>query len=884
MKDCDVAVIGAGLGGLSAAAALTKAGKSIVLLEPHNVPGGYASSFCRGRFEFEISLHELSGLGHQDRRGSLYRLLEELDVARRVDFVDIPDFYRSVFPDLDIVVPCDRRGFEQTLTSAFPGDADGIRRIIELAFEIDAQVMRFSREGQGAMMRDPGAFAALLANTNTTLAEVLDRELADERSKAVLAQLWGYYATPPSRLSFLLFCVATADYLKFGPCHIRGKSQALSQAFVDAIEERGGDVRLNTGASRILTDGGRVRGVLAADGSEILADAVVCNANPFVACFELMDPSTLPSWYLKRIAYGEIGPGIATVYLGLDATCEQLGLDHHEIAINTDYDLQGHWDHLQGNLFSDREVYVTPYNLADPDASPPGTANVVLVMLGNGDRWMKLSGPDYVEAKERMGEAALRAAEKIAPELRNHIEVMEIATPLTNMRYTGNLKGSYIGYTYTPQDTEVTRMPNNGPLPGLYFAGAWVRSGGGYETCIGSGYRAARLVLQELDEGGPDEKAAVQIRQMMEQQAAETPAATGAELAELRASVSRLHPSRLQLRVAAIRDETASARTIRLEPVNGELPYFRPGQYVNLFLSVNGVATSRPFSIASPPSRPFWDLTVRRMPNGFVSNWLLDDLEVGDVLSSTGPQGSFYHEPLMDSDDLVFLAGGSGITPFAGIIRDAAERDLSLSIHLIYGSRDPGDIIFADEMRELSGSALGKGRFKMDVVVSEPTDGWQGLCGLLDTGMISELVGDPAAKTFYLCGPAAMYELCEGALAELGVARRRVKREVYGPAPDVSREPGWPGIAPDAVFHVTEARSSRTIAARAGEPLMNSLEREGIVLPAVCRSGECSACRTRLVRGSVFAPPRVRLRYADVKSGYIHPCLSYPTSDLTIRL
>src|SRR4030042_3503504 len=105
MKDEDAVVIGAGLGGLSSAAFLAKAGKKVLLLERHYVPGGYASSFLRGRFEFEISLHELSGLGDQDNPGPLWRLLDQVDVTRRVDFLKIPDFYRCVLPDVDMVVP-----------------------------------------------------------------------------------------------------------------------------------------------------------------------------------------------------------------------------------------------------------------------------------------------------------------------------------------------------------------------------------------------------------------------------------------------------------------------------------------------------------------------------------------------------------------------------------------------------------------------------------------------------------------------------------------------------------------------------------------------------------------------------------------------------------
>ena len=129
-----------------------------------------------------------------------------------------------------------------------------------------------------------------------------------------------------------------------------------------------------------------------------------------------------------------------------------------------------------------------------------------------------------------------------------------------------------------------------------------------------------------------------------------------------------------------------------------------------------------------------------------------------------------------------------------------------------------------------------------------------------------------------------MYELCGAALVKLGVPGRRNKQEAYGPPQDITKDPAWPGIQSSKEFVVTEVRSGKKVKAKAGEPLMNSLERAAIVVPAVCRSGECTACRTRLISGKVFAPARVHHRQADQKFGYIHPCMSYPLDDLTIRI
>lgn len=349
--------------------------------------------------------------------------------------------------------------------------------------------------------------------------------------------------------------------------------------------------------------------------------------------------------------------------------------------------------------------------------------------------------------------------------------------------------------------------------------------------------------------------------------------------------VGQLHPRRTMVRVSEIIDETASTRTLRLVPAGagGSLPPFRAGQFVTVFVQIDGVKTSRAYSISSPPSRPaYMDITVREMADGFVSRYLCNNVEVGDQFELAGPAGTFYHEPLVDTDDLVFLAGGSGITPFMSIIRDTLDRGLDLQVHLLYGSRIPDDIIFDVELTRI---ACTENNIKVDYVLSEPPEEYEGACGFLDAETIEGLVGDLKGKTFYMCGPHAMYDLCAGALESLGLTERRIRRELSGPPPDITVVEGWPaGLQGDREFTVSVEGRRKKLKVRSGEPLLNSLERDRVTIENLCRSGECGMCRTRLLEGEVFMPETVHPRAADAALGYIHPCMSYPISDIKIRL
>jgi ferredoxin len=158
------------------------------------------------------------------------------------------------------------------------------------------------------------------------------------------------------------------------------------------------------------------------------------------------------------------------------------------------------------------------------------------------------------------------------------------------------------------------------------------------------------------------------------------------------------------------------------------------------------------------------------------------------------------------------------------------------------------------------------------------------LKGFLTADLIRQEAGDLAGRTCFVVGPRAMYDFCLGELALIGVPGRRIRREAFGPPEDVTRMAGWPeGIAADTTFRV-EVAGHPPVLARAGEPLLSSMERHGVVVPAVCRSGECSACRTRLVSGRVFLPPFHGVRDWDREHGYIHPCMTYPIDDLALAL
>jgi ferredoxin-NADP reductase len=365
-------------------------------------------------------------------------------------------------------------------------------------------------------------------------------------------------------------------------------------------------------------------------------------------------------------------------------------------------------------------------------------------------------------------------------------------------------------------------------------------------------------------------------------------------LAPMNRLARQLHPDRQQLVIAEIRDETKTTRTLKLVPDpdsdTRQVAYFRAGQYLSLKVQVDGVRITRPYSISSAPFEAlgadgFYEITVRREKNGFLTPHMWDRWAVGTRVASSGPCGQFYYEPLRDARHIVGLAGGSGITPFCSMAREIVYGDRDAGLLLLYGSSDEDDILYYELFKELEKEAAD--RIRVVHVLSCEEVSLEG-CeqGFITAGTIRKYA-DIDNSSFFVCGPQAMYQFVARELAALDLPARRIRREVYGEAKDVTQAPGFPqGVAGETFrLQVHIAGATTEIAARATETVLVAMERANLAPPSECRSGECGFCRARLVAGDVYIQPDGDgRRAADRQFGYIHPCSSYPITDLELSV
>ena len=354
----------------------------------------------------------------------------------------------------------------------------------------------------------------------------------------------------------------------------------------------------------------------------------------------------------------------------------------------------------------------------------------------------------------------------------------------------------------------------------------------------------------------------------------------------------KLHPERQFLKIDEIKEETKSTKTFKLVPdpdsVTKELAYFRPGQYISLKVDLEGVRITRPYSIASSPKdalKGFYEITIRKEENGFLTHFIWDNWKVGTKVESSGPEGFFYYERLRDLTQIVGIAGGSGITPFRSMVKAIIDGTIDAKLILLYGSSEEDDIIYYDEFKELEKKYTDK--FKVVHVLSCEKVTLEGSeLGFL-TSEIIEKYCDVNKSSFFVCGPQVMYNFLEKELEKFNLPHKRVRREAFGEIKEILSNPDFPQDVADKVFKVKTHIGSliKEIPAKATESVLVALERANLNPPSKCRSGECGFCRSLLISGNVYISPVSDWRRAgDKKFNYFHPCASYPITDLEIKI
>ena len=348
-----------------------------------------------------------------------------------------------------------------------------------------------------------------------------------------------------------------------------------------------------------------------------------------------------------------------------------------------------------------------------------------------------------------------------------------------------------------------------------------------------------------------------------------------------------LHPKKQYVKVAQITEHSSDVKTYTLVPNadkgTEKLAYFSAGQCLVVELTVGKAEITRPYSLSSSPKDSLngkYTLTIKRVDGGLATNFILDNWTVGTEVTVSAPYGEFTYEPLRDAPVVVGIAGGSGITPFLSLANAINDGDEDAKLILLYGSRTVDDILFKKEFDEIEKKC---DKVKVVHVLSgEEKEGFEH--GFINADLIKKYAPTGEYSVF-MCGPQAMYNFVDKEVATLGLRRKFIRHEVFGEYRNPSENADYPISAKGSKFKLTVIMrgEEKVIECFADDTILNAIEHAGISAPAKCRSGICGYCHSRLVSGEVYIPKSVDgRRLADLDYGYVHPCCTFPLSDIVI--
>lgn len=498
--DYPVVVIGSGIGGLASAVYLSKAGFPVTLIEQHSIPGGYATAFRRGDFNFDVSLHFFSAPEQQYR---------ELGIEGKVERIPLNMSRRIIRGDVDITIPDLRsKEFIDLISRRSDGDKEGRLKYYEYCNALADEAMRFSKNmesGSFSFSSMPQQYPKMWEMREMSFSNLLDKFIKDPETKSSMGGICSIFGLPPSQTSGFMAAVVTGSMMKGQSYYFKSRSQDFSNALAAVIKDNNGTLIYQKTVTKILSVDDQVTGVQTEDGTTYQAKFVVSNASaPDTFGKFLPDNSTAKNHMQKLAKYK---PSISSfiVWLGLQGEISgkipALG-----VTIESGYDTETDFKNYQACDADKCPVMIALYDNYYKGYSEPGTATLTIMILSGYEPWRRFekdyfagNKAEYNREKKRIANTLIkRVEEKVIPGLSSMIQVMEAATPLTNVRFTKNPEGAIYGYPSSVDNAYMNRVKNTTPIKGLYLSSGWGSHSGSYTGGIMNGREVYRLIMKEI--------------------------------------------------------------------------------------------------------------------------------------------------------------------------------------------------------------------------------------------------------------------------------------------------------------------------------------------------------------------------------------------------
>jgi len=486
----DVIIIGSGIGGLCSAALLSKLGKKVCVLEQHYTAGGYTHAYERAGYEWDVGVHYV---GEVHKPWTTLRRIFDVITDGELKWAEMDPLYDQIFIGKNMYsFFAGREAFKDELKRSFPEESDAIDTYVEMIYEVSKKVPKFFA-GQ-AMPKFAGEMYNKVRGKlvpdffNKTAYEVLSQLTQSQELIGVLCGQWGDYGLPPKKISFMMHAMIAKHYINGGAYPVGG-SQRIAETIIPVIQQSGGEVFTYAGVDQVLIENNKAYGVRLVKGEEITADSIVSCAGLVPTVERLLPKSIVEKHgYDKAIKKVEVSSAHLCIYAGFKGTAEELGIPKKNLWIYPSADHDANVEAYDKDLDAPMPlIYISFPSAKDPSWSEryPNKSTVEIVTTCNtelfetwkGSTWNQ-RGEDYEALKQRLMDRMLAVLFEKMPQLKEHLDYVELSTPLSTQWFQWNDSGEILGLDHTVERFEQSWIHPKTKIKNFYLTGSDVVTAG----------------------------------------------------------------------------------------------------------------------------------------------------------------------------------------------------------------------------------------------------------------------------------------------------------------------------------------------------------------------------------------------------------------------
>jgi phytoene dehydrogenase-like protein len=505
-KHFDTIIIGSGVGGLSAAICLARAGQKVLVLEQHDVPGGWCHSFYLNGHRFTPGVHYV---GLLEKGQSTAQLYEGLGIANDLTFFRMnPSAYEHAYIGEErFDFPGNFDELVNSLTERFPKEEKNIKKYLSLVRNVSAELQLLPDvEGFWQHLTIPFRTKNMGKYALFSLKRVIDWHIKDPLLKKILNIQFGDHGLAPAKASFPLHCAVMDHYFNGGfyPC---GGGGAIVKAMTTAIKNYDGEVKTQQSVKRILLEGKKKKtaiGVELASGKRLFAKRIISNADPNITYQKLIGEENLSRRLQKKLNKTSYSCTSLMLFLTVEMDLKASGIDSGNIWLMPNEDMDTVYERMMMPDITNGEafegMFISCTTLKDPSSFDGKHHSIEAITYLDYKSFEKFENESeirtegYLQFKELLTEKMLKTLEKVLPNVRAHIVHQELGTPITNEYYINSTKGSVYGTEKKLTQIGPFAYKAKSEIKNLYLCGASIVSHG----VAGAGYSGVQTAGEIL--------------------------------------------------------------------------------------------------------------------------------------------------------------------------------------------------------------------------------------------------------------------------------------------------------------------------------------------------------------------------------------------------